>query len=312
MQQSSQPGYARLLSSFSIRTLQPHEIALAVEWAAAEGWNPGLADATCFATVDPAGFLLGEFDGVPAATISVVNYDDRFAFLGFYIVRGTVRGRGYGWRMWQAGMAHAASRSVGLDGVVTQQENYKRSGFVLAYRNVRYGAVIAAPPSFPPPDLVGESTKTPVDPTNPAMNAMMQLADIPFAAVVADDAEVFPASRTAFLRAWIDAPGHIGRAIMRDGRLCAWGVIRPCRRGFKVAPLVADDRASAEMVFAALVAAVGGGEIFIDVPEPNAAAVALAREAGLSPVFETARMYKGAVRPIRLERIFGVATFELG
>jgi hypothetical protein len=286
--------------SFSIRSLQPHEIALAVDWAAAEGWNPGLADATCFATVDPAGFLLGEIDGEPAATISVVNYDDRFAFLGFYIVRAALRGRGYGWRLWQAGMAHAGERSVGLDGVVTQQENYKKSGFVLACRNVRYGGVIAVP--SPSPDLVRD----------PVTNGMMELAEIPFAAIVADDAVVFPASRTAFLRTWIGAPGHIGRAMVRDGRLCAWGVIRPCRRGFKVAPLLAGDRASAEAVFAALVAAVSGGEIFIDVPEPNAAAVALAREAGLSPVFETARMYKGAVRPIRLERIFGVTSFELG
>jgi hypothetical protein len=286
--------------SFSIRSLQPHEIALAVDWAAAEGWNPGLADATCFATVDPAGFLLGEIDGEPAATISVVNYDDRFAFLGFYIVRAALRGRGYGWRLWQAGMAHAGERSVGLDGVVTQQENYKKSGFVLACRNVRYGGVIAVP--SPSPDLVRD----------PVTNGMMELAEIPFAAIVADDAVVFPASRTAFLRTWIGAPGHIGRAMVRDGRLCAWGVIRPCRRGFKVAPLLAGDRASAEAVFAALVAAVSGGEILIDVPEPNAAAVALAREAGLSPVFETARMYKGAVRPIRLERIFGVTSFELG
>jgi Acetyltransferase (GNAT) domain/Acetyltransferase (GNAT) family len=288
--------------SFSIRTLPPHEIALAVDWAAAEGWNPGLADATCFATVDPAGFLLGEIDGEPAATISVLNYDDRFAFLGFYIVRAALRGRGYGWRLWQAGMAHAGVRSVGLDGVVTQQENYKRSGFVLACRNVRYGGVIAAPPPCPSPDLVRD----------PVTDGMMELAEIPFAAIVADDAVVFPASRTAFLRTWIGAPGHIGRAMVRDGRLCAWGVIRPCRRGFKVGPLIADDRASAQAVFAALVAAVSGGEIFIDVPEPNAAAVALAREAGLSPVFETARMYKGAVRSIRLERIFGVTSFELG
>ena len=283
---------------FRIRTLGPHEIALALDWAAAEGWNPGLADATCFATVDPAGFLVAELDGDPAATISVVNYDDRFAFLGFYIVRADLRGRGYGWRIWQTGMAHAGSRSVGLDGVVTQQENYKKSGFVLAYRNVRYGGVIAGPPSSP---------------AQPAVTSgMMSLADIPFAAIEADDALVFPASRAALLRAWIDAPGHIGRAIMRDGRLGAWGVIRPCRRGFKIAPLVADDHATAQTLFSALVAAVGGGEIFIDVPEPNAAAVALARAAGLAPVFETARMYNGAIRPIRLERIFGVTSFELG
>jgi hypothetical protein len=280
---------------FRIRTMGPHEIALALDWAAAVGWNPGLADATCFPTVDPAGFLVAELDGDPAATITVVNYDDRFAFLGFYIVRADLRGRGYGWRIWKTGMAHAGSRSVGLDGVVTQQENYKKSGFALAYRNVRYGGVIAVPRSLPPQP-----------------SGMMALADIPFAAIETDDALVFPASRATLLRAWIDAPGHIGRAIMRDGRLAAWGVIRPCRRGFKIAPLVAHDRASAETLFSALVAGVGGGEIFIDVPEPNAAAGALARAAGLSPVFETARMYNGAIRPIRLERIFGITSFELG
>src|ERR1700757_2489473 len=90
-----------------IRTLRPDEIALAVEWAAAEGWNPGLNDAACFATVDRDGFLAGELDGAPAATISCVNYDGNFAFLGFYIVRADLRGRGYGLRIWQEAIAHA-------------------------------------------------------------------------------------------------------------------------------------------------------------------------------------------------------------
>jgi hypothetical protein len=39
-----------------IRVMRPEEIAFAADWAAAEGWNPGLADAACFATVDPEGF----------------------------------------------------------------------------------------------------------------------------------------------------------------------------------------------------------------------------------------------------------------
>jgi hypothetical protein len=89
-------------------------------------------------------------------------------------------------------------------------------------------------------------------------------------------------------------------------------VIRPCRKGFKIGPLVADDRASAEIVFDALVAESGGGEVFLDVPEPNREAVALAQAKGLSPVFETARMYTGEVRPMRLDRVFGITTFELG
>jgi GNAT superfamily N-acetyltransferase len=278
--------------SLRIRPMRPGEIGLAADWAAAEGWNPGLADAQCFATVDPQGFLIGEIEGKPAATISCVNYDARFAFLGFYIVRPDLRGQGHGLRIWNAAIAHSPGRTVGLDGVVAQQGNYKKSGFALAYANIRYGGSLMF------------TTSSPV--------GIVPLADALFAAVEADDAKVFPAPRTAFLRAWLAAPGHIGRALLRDGRLAAWGVIRPCRTGCKIGPLVADDRAAAEAVFAALVAAVGSGEVFLDVPSVNREAVALAQSHGLEPVFETARMYTGAIRPLRLERVFGVTTFELG
>jgi hypothetical protein len=63
---------------------------------------------------------------------------------------------------------------------------------------------------------------------------------------------------------------------------------------------------------AATIGAVETNEIFLDVPEPNAAAVRLAEQLGLSPVFETARMYRGAAPEMDLSRIFGVTSFELG
>lgn len=280
------------MKAFTIRTMRPDEISLAVDWAAAEGWNPGAADAACFASVDAQGFLIGELDGVPAATMSCVNYDARFAFLGFYIVRADLRGRGYGLRIWDAAIAHAGARVIGLDGVTAQQENYRKSGFQLAYANVRYGGMVSTT-AAPRADIVA-------------------LSDVRFAAVEADDATVFPAPRSAFLQAWIGAPGHAGCAVMRDGRLAAWGVIRPCRTGFKIGPLVADDRAGAEAVLSALIDRVGGGEIFLDVPAVNREAVALAQNFGLAPVFETARMYTAAIPPLRLERVFGVTSFELG
>jgi hypothetical protein len=280
------------MSDFTIRTMRPDEISIAIEWAAAEGWNPGLADAACFSCVDPGGFLIGELDGVPAATISCVNYDARFAFLGFYIVRPDLRGRGHGLRIWNAAIAHAGTRVIGLDGVVAQQDNYRKSGFVLAYANIRYGGTVAAP----------DVTKGDV----------IALSDVPLADVAADDGTVFPAQRLAFLRTWIGASGHEGCALVRDGRLAGWGVIRPCRNGLKIGPLVADDRATAETVLSALLARVGGGEIFLDVPGINPDAVALAESLGLAPVFQTARMYTGAIPPLRLERAFGVTSFELG
>ncbi|AMA58725.1 GNAT family N-acetyltransferase [Bradyrhizobium sp. CCGE-LA001] len=280
------------MSDMQIRNFRPEEIALAIDWAAAEGWNPGFADAACFAIPDPQGFFVGEIDGAPVATVSCVNYDDRFAFLGFYIVRESFRGSGHGLHIWNAAIAHAGGRVIGLDGVVAQQDNYKKSGFQLAYANIRYGGVVAAP-AKPPAEIVA-------------------FDEIPFAIIEADDATVFPAARSAFLRAWINASGHMGRALLRDGRLAAWGVIRPCRTGHKIGPLVADDRAAAEAVTQALLGSAQGGEIFLDVPAVNREAIALAESLGLKPVFETARMYTGPIPPLRIDRVFGVTSFELG
>ena len=280
------------MDDFQIRPMRPDEISIAVNWAAAEGWNPGLGDDGCFAAGDPQCFFIGELEGAPAATVSCVHYGARFAFLGFYIVREDLRGRGYGLQIWNTAIAHAGSRVIGLDGVVAQQQNYKASGFEFAYADVRYGGTAA--------------------PLNAPQAGVVALNEIPLAAVEAYDATVFPAPRTAFLRAWIGWPGHVGRAVVRDGRLAGWGVIRPCGRGHKIGPLAADDRATAEAVLSALLAGTDGGEIFLDVPSINRDAVALAQDLGLAPVFETARMYTGAVPPLRLERIFGVTTFELG
>ncbi len=280
------------MNDFVIRTMRTDEIPIAIGWAAAEGWNPGFADATCFSSVDAHGFLIGELDGAPAATISCVNYDARFSFLGFYIVRPDLRGKGFGMRIWNAAIAHAGPRVIGLDGVVAQQDNYKKSGFALAYANIRYGGTVAAQAS--------------------TRDDIVALGDIPFAALEADDTTVFPARRSSFLRAWIGAPGHVGCALLRNGKLAGWGVIRPCRNGRKIGPLVADDHAAAETVLSALLARAGGGEIFLDVPSVNRGAIALAEGLGLAPVFETARMYTGAIAPLRLERVFGVTSFELG
>ncbi len=279
-------------TGLTVRVAGPEEVALILDWAAAEGWNPGRQDAACFRAQDPQGFFVGVEDGVPVSAISVVTYGSAFAFLGCYIVRPDRRGRGYGLATWRAGLAHGGDRPIGLDGVVAQQDNYRKSGFTLAHRNVRYGGTVDAPGR--------------VD------GNVVPLASLGFDALAAYDSVGFPAERPAFLRAWTTAPGHHALAVLRDGRVAGYGVARPCREGTKIGPLFADDRAAAETLFDALAATVGGGLLFLDVPEPNAAAVALAEARGLRPVFETARMHTRPVRPVALDRVFGITTFELG
>ncbi len=275
----------------AIRTLNPQEARAAVDWAAAEGWNPGLADLPCFLAQD-AGLFLGAFEGRElASVISATRYGAGFGFIGFYIARPAARGQGHGWAVWQAGMRQLAGRLVGLDGVVAQQANYRKSGFQLAWRNIRFGGV----------------------PRLPAVHGtIVPAASIPFDAIERMDAEVFPAPRPDFWRAWLGVAGHVALGLVRDGAPVGFGVIRPCRTGHKIGPLVAPDEAGAEALAAALLARVEPGEVFLDVPEPHAAAVKLAQRLGLAPVFETARMYTGPAPAVRLDRLFGITTFELG
>ena len=282
----------------TITTAGRADVEVAVEWAAREGWNPGLHDADCYLAADAGGFLIGHLGYTPAATISVIRYDESFGFLGFYIVAPELRGRGLGLQIWKAGLEALGDRNVGLDGVVAQQDNYRRSGFTLAYRNIRYGGTTS-----------GESPEAP----RPATPEIVDLDTVPFEVVEAFDRPHFPAARSAFVRAWIGQPGCHAVGARTGGRLQGYGVARPCRSGFKVAPLYAQTPEVAEQLLQTLLARLEPGtSVFLDTPEVNPAAVAIAERHGMRPVFETARMYTRGTPDLPLDRIFGVTSFEIG
>jgi hypothetical protein len=284
------------VSALAIRTMTRADLATALDWAAAENWNPGIDDTDAFLAADPDGFLMGFLGNEPIASISVVRYGERFGFLGFYICGPEFRGLGHGMALWKAGMAHLGERTVGLDGVVGQQANYQKSGFALAHRNIRYGGPASA-------EEVADSHILELEPSRPVGLA---------GAVVAYDRALFPGPREAFLRAWIAPPKRRTLVYVVDGEVRGYGSLRACREDHKVGPLLADSDAIAGRLFAALTGKLTGSSVYIDVPEPNAAARALAEDNGLKPVFETARMYRGPAPAEPLARIFGITTFELG
>lgn len=275
-----------------IRAMSLPELDMVLDWAAEEGWNPGWQDAASFYATDPGGFLLGLVDGEPVASIFAVQYGAGFGFIGGYIVRRGLRGRGYGMALWRAGMARLAGRNVGLDGVPAQQANYARSGFKLVHRNVRYE---------------GRGSGL------PAADRVLPLGAQDVDEVVAYDRAFFPDHRAQFMRHWLQQEGSIALGLRDGGTLHGYAVLRPCRSGFKIGPLCADSPEVAEELLLALRGRVPADEpVFLDVPEPNAAAVALARRHGMHACFETARMYTGADPGLPLERQYGITTFELG
>lgn len=275
---------------FIVRTMSAGEVALAVEWAAAEGWNPGPHDSHCFREADPNGFFVGTWHGEPVACLSAVAYDEHFGFIGLYIVKPGFRGQGFGMRIWQHGMRYLGDRNVGLDGVVAQQANYRKSGFRLAYRNIRYQGRVEG---------IGCAHAA-------------AAADVPFEQLLAYDRPCFPAARERFVSAWIAQPDAVALATVDAGRVAGYGVVRRCKAGCKIGPLFADNAGVATGLFRALAASMPGEVIVLDVPETNPAAVALAQRHGMTSVFETARMYTKEAPAIAIDRVFGVTSFELG
>lgn len=278
------------------RLLQRSELDTLIDWAAAEGWNPGLHDADAFRTTDSNAFVGIEQDGQLIGGGAIVSYAEELGFMGLFIVRPDHRRQGLGrkfwiWRRDQLRARLHPGASIAMDGVFAMQPFYAEGGFVFTHRNLR---------------MAGTGQPAPRNPR------LIDLATIPFTAVAAYDLKHFLAPRRAFLEKWIRPAGGLALGFMRDDHLTGCGIIRPCRNGFKIGPLFADTPEFAETLFTALSAHAAGQPLFLDTPENNPAALALAARHGLKESFGCARMVLGPIPPTPWPSIYGVTTFELG
>lgn len=272
------------------------EFDQAVAWAAAEGWNPGKHDAELFWATDPEGFVCATLKGEIVAVGSIVAYGDEFGFMGFFIVKKELRGQGIGKKFWYWRRDRLKARlkpkaPIGMDGVFAMQEWYAKGGFAFSHRSLRMAGV-------------GRSSQ-------PAGH-ITDLANAPFDAVAAYDRRHFGYDRRDFLRRWIEPAEGLALGAVVEGELTGYGVIRACAEGYKIGPLFAATPQTADQLFRALSDRASGEPIFLDTPENNQAALALAEQYDLKEVFGCARMYYGEAPSLPWRNIYGVTTFELG
>ena len=292
------------------RQARPEEVALLIDWAAAEGWNPGLDDASVFRAADPAGFLVAcQEDDAPVAGISVIKqgttaHGDPYGFLGLYICLPAHRGSGCGWQVWQAGMQYLEGYTVALDGVVEQQANYRKSGFEFAWRNVRF---------------MGSATEVANRQAADDSSIRCRLAEPrDIAVLVGLDEQSGGVRRETYLSGWFANTDHRTTVLVERHRqgekpeLLGCGTIRQCLSGHKIGPLLCVEPGVADALVCALVEHSVASEVTLDVPEINPAGMAFAASLGLKPVFETARMYRGKPPTPVIEQVFGMASLELG
>lgn len=278
--------------NFIIRTMTADDVALAVNWAGKEGWNPGLNDASTFYHADPSGFFVGELDDQIIAVGSAVIYDDQFAFCGLYIVAPEYRGKGYGLALTKHRLAHCGDRNIGIDGVLENVNIYQRIGYVPYYENRRYQFTASAK-IFNPTHV------------KPITHGDLQQIFI-------YDRQCFPAPRDNFLTHWITQPQAKSLFYTVGGKIKGYVVRRRCLEGYKIGPLFADNAEVAQQLLNAVQVDIEGETVLLDVPEINAEAVKIAEQEKMSVVFATARMYQKGLPNIDNNKIFGITTFELG
>ncbi len=284
------------MNSPTYRPLDRKELETLIEWAAAEGWNPGLHDAEAFWAADPAAFVGVDHEGELIGGGAIVNYAGQAGFMGLFIMKPEWRSRGLGRAFWYYRRDRLRSRLqrdawIAMDGVFAMQPFYAKGGFQFTHRNLRM-------------EGVGKTGTF-----APELTALSELA---FAEVEEFDRRYFLVPRRAFLKKWINPEGGKALGFIEANRLAGYGVIRPCRTGYKIGPLFAETTPVAESLFLALSTHAVGAPIVLDVPEINEEAMKLVSRHGMKEIFGCARMVMGRIPPIPWSSIYGVTTFELG
>jgi GNAT superfamily N-acetyltransferase len=295
---SKPPGDAHVMSlppGYQIDRMTRAEAGILEDWAAQEGWNPGISDVDVAWAYDPGAFIAIRKDGQLTGGGSIIAYGREAGFMGLFIMRADLRRQGIGRVLWHERLRRLRARlqpgaPIGMDGVFDMAPFYEAGGFTYLHRDLRYQGTAAGH-------------------RDPAAVPLDQVA---WPELAAYDARVSGIRRADFMRGWLTQPGGKGFALRQDGGVSGYGFLRPCRSGFKVGPLYAETPAVARSLLDSLLGTIPGQSVSLDVPEPNRAALRIMEELGWTQSFGCARMLNGPSMASPVAEVFGLTSFEFG
>jgi len=277
-----------------ITPMTPSDLAVMVEWLAHDGLNPGLQAGTLYEAFEDGVMLMGRVDRERVAAIIGTRYSGEYGMVGPGAVHPGFRGKGYGHRMLVALLERLGDGPLAADMPADITPAARRMGFEHRYDGVRMRGTVSLRAS-------------------PAGNGT---AVVPVATVARDrlmryDHAVTGMVRPHFLQHWLDQGDSAGLALIDEhGELGGYAFVRACRVGYRIGPLFANDAASAYRLFDSLCARVGWGQtVFLDVPDRNPAALALAADREMVAIATAPRLVRGTIPSTQLARVFGVTNW---
>lgn len=179
------------------------------------GWNQLAADWGLFLHLSPRGCLAAILDGKVVGTVTTVNYEGRFAWIGMVLVDPETRGQGVGTRLLQEAISILRGiPSIRLDATPQGRPVYRRLGFEDEYELCRMHlteTMVAAQPR----SLNGMSPSSLSQIEQPFIRPM-QVEDLK--AVSETDRRIFGADRREVLRwAFEQSPEYAWIAAAPEG-----------------------------------------------------------------------------------------------
>jgi len=259
--------------------MTPADIARGLELCRASGWNQSRRDWESFLALSPQGCRVAVKEGRVVGTVTTVNYEDRFAWIGMVLVDPEERGQGIGTQLLREALEVLSKvPSIKLDATPAGHPVYQKLGFQDEYRLSRMETVVSDASVKLTNDLAPVQLMTDAD-----LDKVCEL-----------DRAVFGADRRATLRWMLAGAPEYAWVITEQGTIAGYTFGRHGVNFEQLGPVVARDRAAARRLVGACLGRHAGKPFVIDASRHDGDWVRWLESVGFREQRPFIRMFYGA------------------
>lgn len=260
------------------------------------GWNQLAGDWEMLLDAASGGcFVAVEGDDV-VGTVTTVDYEGRFNWVGMALVDPAMRGRGVGTQLLRAAIDYGRELgTVRLDATPAGKGLYDTLGFVDEYELTR---------------MTRDATANAEDVRDEGVRAIVA-KDLP--AIAEFDAPIFGADRMSILTSLNRAAPNYGWVVENDNEIAGYTMGHPGANFDQIGPIIADSDETARRLLDRVLVECAGKPVVIDVLNDRVDFVDLLREKGFTAERPFTRMRLGELAfPGMPAKQYAIAGPEIG